>query len=171
VAAPYRIEIARELFKFSCAHMTVFPDGTKERLHGHNYYMGITVELADISFDRMIPFAPIKEAAASLCGAWKEHTLLAAGNPYLQVLRDQDGEIEFRLCGERYVLPRKDVLVLPVDNVTVEALAAHAADVLIERLGHVLRRDVVLAIEVQVTESPGQGAVCRRALDQGEQTR
>lgn len=164
MAAPYRIEIERELFKFSCAHMTVFPDGTKERLHGHNYYMGITVELADIAFDKMIPFGPIKAAAAALCAEWKEHTLLAAHNPHLQVLRDGDGELEFRLCGERYVLPRRDVLVLPVDNMTVEALAAHAADVLLDRLAPVLHREVVEAIEILVTESPGQGAVCRRSL-------
>jgi hypothetical protein len=33
----YRIYIRKEALKFSAAHMTVFPDGTKERLHGHNY--------------------------------------------------------------------------------------------------------------------------------------
>lgn len=145
--------------------MTVFPDGSKERLHGHNFYMGISLELADISFESMIPFAPIKAAAASLCEAWKEHTLLAVRNPQLEIVRDEERELEFRLCGQRYVLPRQDVLLLPVDNVTVEALAAHAADVLIERLHDVLRRDVVQAVEVRVTESPGQGAVCRRVLD------
>lgn len=160
----YRIEIARDLFKFSCAHMTVFPDGTKERLHGHNYYMGIAVELADTSFHNMVPFEPIKTAVAALCNEWKEHTLLAADNPHLNVRRDADGEIEFFLCGERYVLPRRDVLMLPVDNIAVEALAAHAVDVLIERLGSVLRRGLVEAVEVRVTESPGQGAVCRRTL-------
>lgn len=161
---PYRIEVARELFKFSCAHMTVFPDGTKERLHGHNFFLGITVELRDIAFDKMIAFAPIKEAAAALCQAWKEHTLLAARNPYLEVLRDTEGEIEFRLCGDRYVLPRGDVVLLPIDNVAVEPLAAHACELLLARLGHVLRPDVVSAVEVRVSESPGQGAVCRHEI-------
>jgi 6-pyruvoyltetrahydropterin/6-carboxytetrahydropterin synthase len=164
VPAGYRIEIARDLFKFSCAHMTVFPDGTKERLHGHNYYVGIAVDLADISFRNMVPFEPIKAAVAALCNEWKEHTLLAADNPHLEVRRDTDGEIEFFLCGEHYVLPRRDVLMLPVDNITVEALAALTVDILIERLGSVLRRDLVEAVETRVTESPGQGAVCRRAL-------
>ena len=37
VGVKHRISIAREQYKFSCAHMTVFADGTKERLHGHNY--------------------------------------------------------------------------------------------------------------------------------------
>ena len=44
MVAPVRIHIARPEFKFSCAHMTVFPDGSKERLHGHNYI--VVVELA-----------------------------------------------------------------------------------------------------------------------------
>lgn len=164
MSASYRIEVARELFKFSCAHMTVFPDGTKERLHGHNYMMAVTVELRDIAFDRMIPFERIKQAGAALCQAWKEHLLLAERNPHFELVRDTGQEIEFRLCGDRYVVPRRDVVLLPIDNVATEPLAAHAADLLIARLGPVLRPDVVTAFELGITESPGQGAVCRREL-------
>src|SRR5690349_18278925 len=102
--------------------MTVFPDGTKERLHGHNYT--IAVEVA-----AMIPFAPIKDALAELCATWKEHVLLAARNPWFVVMRDDDRELEFTLCGARYVLPRGDVLLLPIDNISVESLAAHIASI------------------------------------------
>jgi 6-pyruvoyltetrahydropterin/6-carboxytetrahydropterin synthase len=164
VQSPYRIEIARELFKFSCAHMTVFPDGTKERLHGHNYFVGVAVALSDISFASMVPFASIKEATVALCGAWKEHVLLAEHNPCFEIVRDSDGELEFRLCGQRYLLPRQDVLLLPIDNVTVEALSAHVAELLIGQLGDVFQGGHVRALEVRVTESPGQGAVCYREL-------
>jgi 6-pyruvoyltetrahydropterin/6-carboxytetrahydropterin synthase len=164
VQSPYRIEIARELSKFSCAHMTVFPDGTKERLHGHNYFVGVAVDLSDISFASMVPFAPIKEATLALCSAWKEHVLLAEHNPYFEIVRDSDGELEFRLCGQRYLLPRQDVLLLPIDNVTVEALSAHVAELLIDQLGDVLQGGQVRALEVRVTESPGQGAVRYREL-------
>jgi 6-pyruvoyltetrahydropterin/6-carboxytetrahydropterin synthase len=164
VPAAYRIEVARELFKFSCAHMTVFPDGTKERLHGHNYMIGLTLELRDIAFDKMIPFESIKQAGAGLCQEWKEHLLLAERNPHFELVRDDGQEIEFRLCGDRYVVPRRDVVLLPIDNIATEPLAAHAAELLIARLGPVLRSGVVTAIELGVTESPGQGAVCRREL-------
>jgi len=44
----HRILIARAEHKFSCAHMTVFPDGTKERLHGHNYTIAVAIEVAGI---------------------------------------------------------------------------------------------------------------------------
>src|SRR5947207_5893477 len=92
-----RIRIARAEHKFSCAHMTVFADGTKERLHGHNYTIAVAVEVERVELAAMIPFAPIKAALAELCGAWKEHVLLAAKNPFFELVRD-DREIEFKLC-------------------------------------------------------------------------
>ncbi|GAB4566024.1 MAG: 6-pyruvoyl tetrahydropterin synthase family protein [Haliangiales bacterium] len=163
--APYRIDVARTEFKFSCAHMTVFPDGSKERMHGHNYYLGLALELRDISFENMIAFAHIKDAAAALCRRWKEHLLVATDNPHFTLVRDEaDGELEFRLCGDRYVLPRRDVLLLPIDNVAVEPLAAYAAELLLAELAETLRPEVVVAVEVQVSEVPGQGATCRREL-------
>ena len=158
----HRISIAREQYKFSCAHMTVFADGTKERLHGHNYTLAVAIEVDRVELPAMIPFASIKAALGELCAAWKEHLLLAAKNPFFEMVRDDD-ELEFKLCGERYVLPRQDALLLPIDNVSVEALAAHVAALLRERIV-VLDASHVVAIEVTVAESPGQGASCELSL-------
>ena len=158
----HRIRIAREQFKFSCAHMTVFPDGTKERLHGHNYTISVELGLRDIAFERMVPFATIKAAIAELCARWKEHLLLPGRNPHLQIVSDTDEELELRLCGQRYVVPRGDVLILPIDNIAVEPLAAHVAELLLERLRPELA-DTVTSFQVTVDESPGQGASCRVA--------
>lgn len=154
--ATHRIHIARERYKFSCAHMTVFPDGRKERLHGHNYYLAVELELAEASFATMVEFEPIKVAMAALCDEWKERLLLAAANPHYELVRDDGTELEFRLCGERYVVPRRDALLLPIDNVSVEALSAYAAAVLMGRLA--LRRPPVTGLRVVVSENPGQGA-------------
>lgn len=141
--------------------MTVFPDGTKERLHGHNYTVAVTVDVARVDLAAMVPFAPIKQAIREICAAWKERVLLAARNPWFELVRD-DGELEFRLCGERYVVPRGDALLLPIDNISVEALAAHVAGVLRDRLA--VLPPHATAIEVTVEESPGQGASCSVAL-------
>jgi len=142
--------------------MTVFADGTKERLHGHNYTIAVAIEVDRVELPAMIPFAPIKAALAELCAAWKEHVLLAAKNPFFEMLRDDD-ELEFKLCGERYVLPRQDALLRPIDNVSVEARAAHVATLLRERMV-LLDASHVVAIEVTVAESPGQGASCELSL-------
>ena len=158
MATRHRIEIARELFKFSCAHMTVFPDGTKERLHGHNYFVGVVVELTRIGFADMVPFAPLKTAVTEICQELREHLLLPAHNPLFEVIADDAVELEFRLCGRRYVVPRDEAIILPVDNVTVEALAEHIGTVLLTRQEGLFARDWVAGLEVMVTESPGQGA-------------
>jgi 6-pyruvoyltetrahydropterin/6-carboxytetrahydropterin synthase len=140
--------------------MTVFPDGTKERLHGHNYTVAVAVELDSAALPAMLPFAPLRAAIGEVCAAWKERVLIAARNPFLVVVRQTAEEIELTLCGERYVLPRGDVLMLPIDNVSCEALAAHAAELLRDKLASPHAR----ALEVTVEEHPGQGASCELAL-------
>jgi 6-pyruvoyltetrahydropterin/6-carboxytetrahydropterin synthase len=160
----YRLRVARELFKFSSAHMTVFPDGRKERLHGHNYGMAVQLELADATFERMVDFAALKEAGRALARRLRERVLLAEHNPHFEIVRHDQVEIEFRLAGKRYVLPREDVLLLPIDNVSTEALAGYASLVLAEELAGSLPPGVAIGIEVTVEESPGQGASCYRPL-------
>ncbi len=141
--------------------MTVFADGTKERLHGHNYTVAVAIEVDAIDLAAMIPFAPLKAALAELCDAWRERVLIAKINPFLEIVRD-DSELEFRLCGERYVMPRGDALLLPIENISVEALAQHIA----ERLRNVpaLNLPHVLSLAVTIEETPGQGATCELAM-------
>ncbi len=144
--------------------MTVFPDGSKERLHGHNYYISLTLELSSIEFGSMLDFGPIKDALADLCGEWKEHILLATQNPYYELVCLTESEIEFLLCKQRYVLPRTDVLLLPIDNLAVEPLSKLACDRLCANMKEHLSSEVVQAIEVTIEENPGQGATTRREL-------
>jgi 6-pyruvoyltetrahydropterin/6-carboxytetrahydropterin synthase len=157
--AQHRISISREQYKFACAHMTVFPDGTKERLHGHNYQISIALDVDRVDLPAMIPFAQIKGALAELCAAWKERVLIAEKNPYLVIVKHDAKELEITLCGDRYVMPRGDALLLPIDNISVEALAAHVAEILLGKLGPALGTHV-RSLTATVEESPGQGASC-----------
>jgi len=157
----HRILIAREQYKFSCAHMTVFPDGTKERLHGHNYTVAVALELERIDLQAMLPFRAIKNVLGELCTAWKERVFVARHSPHLTIARE-DRELEFTLCGDRYVMPIGDALLLPIENVTVENLAAHVAELLAPSIAALSPH--VLAIEVTISEHPGQGASCTIGL-------
>lgn len=143
--------------------MTVFPDRRCERLHGHNYYVAAAVDLESVAFADMIDFSVIKRALGELCDRWKEHLLLAEANPYYELVRRDEVETEFRLCGKRYVIPTEDVIALPIDNVSVEALASHAAERLLTSMGGALGPAVV-GLEVRVEENPGQGGSCYRML-------
>jgi 6-pyruvoyltetrahydropterin/6-carboxytetrahydropterin synthase len=162
-AMQHRIVIAREQYKFSCAHMTVFPDGTKERLHGHNYTVALAIELDSVAFADMVPFSAIKAALAALCADFKERVLIAEKNPHLEIIKRDATELEIKLCGKRYVFPAEDPLVLPLDNISAEMLAVHCANVLREKLSGVLTANA-RALEITVEESPGQGSSCTLPL-------
>jgi 6-pyruvoyltetrahydropterin/6-carboxytetrahydropterin synthase len=157
-----RIHVARPEYRFSCAHMTVFDERRKERLHGHNYTVGVAVELA--AGGAMLEFAALKEALRLECGALRERLLLPGTSPHFVRAAAGPGELEFRLCGERYVVPEHDALILPIDNVTVEGLAGYLLDRLSDRLEDVLVAARATSLELTIEESPGQGARATRAL-------
>ena len=157
-AARHRIVVARAEHKFSCAHMTVFPDGTAERLHGHNYTVAVAIDVADIRFESLIDFGAIKAAVRALCAELRERTIIAERNPRLELVRRDGGEVELRLCGKRYVLPEEDVIFLPIENASSEELSSFCANRLEAQLRPTLGRSVALGLEVRVEESPGQGA-------------
>ena len=138
--------------------MTVFPDGTKERLHGHGYQAALTAHLKSYAFDQMVPFSVFKQALSEICARWDEKVLLGETCPFLKIEARSQSEIAFSLCGKTYRLPADEVQLLPVDNITVENLAAEVLRRLVSALrkSHALTQ--VAALEIRVDESEGQGA-------------
>ncbi|CDI03204.1 conserved hypothetical protein [Candidatus Competibacter denitrificans Run_A_D11] len=157
----WKLHIRKDNLKFSAAHMTVFPDGSKESLHGHNYEVTLEVELTAPTLAQMLSYAAFKQALRSVCDSWDEKVLLAGANPWFILLPGPEGEYNFRLCGKRYVLPMDEVAILDVDNITVENLT----QLFFERFWHVLTQDQavswrerILAARLRIDESRGQGA-------------
>lgn len=173
------IAIDRPQYKFSAAHMTVFPDGSKERLHGHNYQLAARLYLRDASLAAMCDFAVIKDGLKAVCAELNERTLLALHNPFLRAFVEDtpaQGPPRVRLShrdGE-YLFPLADVALLPLDNISSERLAEHCHGLLASHLCRYLSaaaQDVVAALEVRVFELPGQGAGYRAALpDRGHRS-
>ena len=137
--------------------MTVFPDGGKERLHGHNFQVSAAFALHHTKLGSMLDFALVKRMLVAQCEAWDQRLLLAERCPRFELLRHSAGELEFRLCGKRYVVPDDEVLLLPLTNIVVETLAEQFALELAARLGAGLSREVVESMEVTVCESANQG--------------
>lgn len=152
------VHLSKDAFKFSAGHMTVFPDGTKERLHGHNFQVAVTVELPPGAF---VAFARFKQEIAAACAAWDERVMLPRLSPHLQLRPSAESEVEFILCGDRYVMPRRDVLWLDVESVTTERLAAQFCEIVSVALLPLWREGCILSLAVQIDETAGQGASCR----------
>lgn len=153
----YSIRIRKEALKFAAAHMTVFPDGTKEALHGHQYMPTVTVSMIENEFKEMIPFSEIKKGMTAIAKEWDEKILLATQNPYFKVIKKTKSSLDFTLCKKRYVLPVEEVVLLETQNITCEDLAKVYFERLYSKV-RALKKAEIMGVSVDIEESPGQGA-------------
>jgi len=160
----YEVRIRKEALKFAASHMTVFPDGTKESLHGHQYQPSISIVFKDAQFESMIPFSRFKDAMKKIAKLWDEKVLIATENPFYKPHRSGREEHEFELCGKRYVLPADEVVLLKTDNITCERLAEAYFEFLRSELEELVSRSGILSMTVYIEESPGQGVAYTHAF-------
>ncbi len=150
----FTIRLAKEDFKFSAAHFTLFPDGRAELLHGHNYRVRVRLTGRDLGESGiLVDVAKVKRRIRAACAALDERTLMPARTDRLEVSEDADGEgVEVRYGERRYRLPKKDVILLPVRNVSMELLARRLWGEVAEEL----EGTAVETLSVEVEETAGQ---------------
>ena len=116
------IEISKDYLHFSSAHFTLFSASEREDLHGHTFYVTATIDAVvaedGLAFDYNLVKAKLKE----LCDELDEKVLLPERSPYLTLSRESDYLIA-EFADERIPFLPRDVLTLPVRNITVEELA------------------------------------------------
>ncbi len=157
------MKLAKQDFKFSAAHFTLFPNDEAERLHGHNYRVRAELEGREPGPDGLlVPVAEVKAALRALCASLDERTLIPEKSPRLEVSRDGD-EVEVRFGARRYRLPAADTRLLPLPNVTMELLAMH----LWNELAPSLAGGAVDRLVVEVEETAGQSASYAGAIGAG----
>ncbi len=158
MSTTHRLHFAKDAHKFSAAHLTLFPDGTKERLHGHNYQVETVIEVASIDGEGFLSFAAMKAPIKAVCDALHERVLLPTRARTLSIVRHDATEIEIVACGKRYVFPADEVVLLETDNVVTETLAAYVAEQLAVAWAPLLASDRIRSLQVTVKETLGQGA-------------
>lgn len=147
------LHINKQAHKFSAAHFTIFSATERERLHGHNYGVSarIVAEMGENGFSA--DYNVYKRALQKLCDAHDEYLLLPAQSPWLEVVvRDDEYFVTFN--GKTLRFPCDETLLLPIVNVTVEALAHYLLECL---LAEGLMGDIA-ELEVFVTSGDGQSS-------------
>jgi 6-pyruvoyltetrahydropterin/6-carboxytetrahydropterin synthase len=155
----WSIELDKEYFKFSAAHFLIFPDGSAERLHGHNYRVFVEIDAALTRFGLVIDFRMVKPVVRELCDALDEHWLVPGLHPVLKHHARADGVTEVRYLERYYAAPTADVLVLPINNTSSENLATWFGHELARRLQARFEDVEVSRLRVAVEETPGQKGV------------
>ena len=154
----WSISIQKDYLTFSAAHFLIFPDGTAERLHGHNYkvYVDLHTELDEHGL--VVNFIDIKPLVRQLCDELDEHLLIPGEHPVLTCERDGE-HFDIRYKERRYLIPAGEVIVLPISNSSAENLAAWFGRTLRERMGEAWPHLEIRQLSVGVEETPGQRGV------------
>lgn len=154
----YAIKIYKQYFNFACAHFMIFQDGTREPLHGHNYRVQLKAHAPKLEGDMVFDFLDIKPLVRQLCDSLDHKLLLQGECPQLKI---HDEEPNWRLempDQTMMMIPKQDVLILPILNTSVERLAIYLA----HELDHLVQEKFNFqfsSLELEVEESPGQSAV------------
>jgi len=156
----WAIDLAKEAFKFSAAHFLIFPDGTAERLHGHNYRVFVSLESELSQHGLVIDFKMIKPLVKDMVDALDEYWLLPGEHPVLAVRDIGNGNSEVTYMERRYQAPTNEIIVLPVNNTSVENLAGYLVDDLQRRFAERFPDVPLLSLRVAVEETSGQRGAC-----------
>jgi 6-pyruvoyl tetrahydropterin synthase/QueD family protein len=157
-----KVKVEGGYLRFSAAHFITF-GGKCERLHGHNYGVQVEVE-GMLNEDKLvIDFTILKHLTRDICRSLNHHFLLPLHNPHLTV-REQLASWEITFQDRRYVLPRTDVLALPIDNSTAERIAEYICGEISSKLTAYNIANLV-TITVGVAETPTQIAFYHQRFD------
>jgi len=159
MSASFHVRVAKEQLTFSAAHFITLKDGSLcERLHGHNYRVAAEVFGPLDESQCVIDFIALRDTLADLTLALDHHVLLPTASPHIRVTADEQS-VEAIFQDRRWLFPRGDCVLLPVENTTAEKLAEHLGRQL---QGELLRRHSFRPqrLRIEIDECLGQVGVC-----------
>ena len=157
VTENYHVRLKKDNLVFSAAHFITYNGNICERLHGHNYRVAAEVYGPLDENQYVVDFIALRDLLQSIVGQLDHHMLLPTNHPSIHVDAD-DEAVEVRFEDRRWVFPRDDCILLPVENTTAEQLARFIG----RRLGSDLKSQTGFnadRIRVEVDENEGQIAV------------
>jgi 6-pyruvoyltetrahydropterin/6-carboxytetrahydropterin synthase len=155
----WSIDVEKDYLKFSAAHFLIFPDGTAERLHGHNYRVHVEVQAALKRSGLVIDFTQVKPVIKEEVELLDEHLLIPGQHEELTFEQRADGIVEVRYRERYYAAPHQDVLILPINNTSAENLATYLGRQLRQRLAQRFPDVCVQRLRLSVEETAGQRGV------------
>lgn len=152
----YTLVLAKEDFKFSSAHFTLFCADHAERFHGHNYHVQVEIEGTELDAEGLlVGFAEVKTEIRALCRKYDSRTLIPTESPHL-TLRQDESNVTVNFLERVYSFPSEDVELLPLVNTSIELLAKYLWQQLVVKLTPVLEGRDIGILGVNVGETAGQ---------------
>lgn len=148
------IEIHKEELKFSAGHFMIFADSERESMHGHDYQVhaafNTLIEHNGMAFDCRV----YKQKLLKLCQGLDYRFLLPGQSDYLH-LEDAGTTWIAAIRQEKIIFPKKDIVVLPLCNITLEELSFWFLQQLLQD-PDALDKDNIFGIVIKVFNGRGE---------------
>lgn len=147
---PFEITFEDPRIGFASAHFII--DHEKcGRLHGHNYFIKVKID-GQLNADHMIlDYGILREELKSLTKPL-DHKVLIPDKAEGLIIEEKNESIEINTCNKRYLLPKEDIILLPIQATTAEELAKYFHDKLKAKWSE-------FSIKVTIEEAPGSSAI------------
>lgn len=146
---PFEIEFEDPRIGFASAHFIVGHDKCG-RLHGHNYFIKVVVQGELDEQNMVIDYGILKEQLKKIAQPLDHRVLIPTNVEGLEVQEKQEG-IEIISCNKRYLIPKEDIVFLPIPATTSEQLAKYFH----QKLKNIWPNFI---IKVNIEEAPGASA-------------
>ena len=154
----YRVRVTKDHLVFSAAHFITFHGNICERLHGHNWRTAVelTGPLDENSY--VFDFIALRDALQQIVNELDHRVLLPTKHSAITVAAD-DTEVTATFEERRWVFPREDCVLLPIENTTAELIARWIGEQLREEICKTPKCQIE-TIRIEVEENFGQWAIC-----------
>lgn len=150
------LTLQKEENHFSAGHFTIFSEKDRENMHGHNYNVSVAITLildhAGLTFDYRI----YKKKLQALCHKLDRRFLLPQHSPFLK-LEEMPTIWLAHFNDECMSFLKRDVMILPVSNITIEELSFWFLQQLSLEQAEI-KNHAIQSITVAVYNGPGQSA-------------
>jgi 6-pyruvoyltetrahydropterin/6-carboxytetrahydropterin synthase len=158
----YRVRVTKDHLVFSAAHFITFAGNICERLHGHNWRTAVELAGPLDENQYVFDFIALRDALQNIVNELDHRMLLATKHPSI-LITERETEIEVTFEERRWVFPREDCLLLPIENTTAELIARWIGERLRESIDKSGRHSLT-SMQIEVEENFGQWAICEMPL-------
>jgi 6-pyruvoyltetrahydropterin/6-carboxytetrahydropterin synthase len=161
-SAQFRVRVTKDQLVFSAAHFITFAGGVCERLHGHNWRTAVELIGPLDENHYVFDFIALRDALQKIVDGLDHRVLLPTRHPKIHI-EERPTEVEATFENRRWLFPREDCVLLPVENTTAELIAFWIAGQLRQIINQTPQHALEM-LRVEVEENFGQSASCEVSL-------
>jgi len=146
------LQLHHEALQFSAGHFTILSPTERENLHGHNYSLSAAFEVLLHDDGMNFDYRYYKNKLLLLVEQIDRRFLLPSKSRYLHLQENDDFWIA-HFQQEKIPFLKRDVVILPLSNITIEELSAW----FLQKLTHdqaELSRHQIQSLTIQVYNGP-----------------